>query len=139
MSGEFTGCKLAYILKDQVLVYKRDDLPAIPFPGLWDFPGGAREGDESAEACVLRELQEEFAIALPSSRLIYKKAVPNYTRDGRAYFFVAHATADEIEAIEFSDEGQFWRMMPIDDFLQHPRVVPGLITRLRAYLASEER
>lgn len=138
MPGQFTGCKLAYLHRDRVLVYKRDDISGIPFPGLWDFPGGAREGDESAEDCVLRELREEFAIAMPSSRLIYKKAVPNYSRDGRAYFFVARAVAHEIEAIEFGDEGQYWRMMPIEDFLKHPLAVPGLVSRLRSYLARQQ-
>ncbi len=40
MSDAFTGCKLAYLFNGQLLVYKRDDFPYIPFPNLWDFPGG---------------------------------------------------------------------------------------------------
>ena len=73
MSNDFTACKLAYILDGQLLVYLRDNFAHIPFPNMWDFPGGVREGDETPEQCVLRELEEEFGIKLDESRLIYKK------------------------------------------------------------------
>lgn len=47
LEEEFTGCKLAYILNGELLVYKRDnrlDIPfPFPFPGLWDFTCGGRE------------------------------------------------------------------------------------------------
>lgn len=134
MSNDFTGCKLAYIFEDALLVYKRDDFSHIPFPGLWDFPGGGREGEESPEACVLRELKEEFDISLPDSRLIYKKIVPNHTNTGNSFFFVACGEQSEIDAISFSDEGQCWEMMPIQTYLSHPDAVPALVSRLERYL-----
>ena len=137
MNKDFTGCKLAYIYKDQLLVYKRDDIPDIPFPGLWDFPGGGREGKESPEECVVRELEEEFSITFPFSRLIYKKEVANHTNTGSSFFFVADGKGSEISAISFGEEGQCWRLMPIDDYLSHPKAIPVLISRLKGYLERE--
>jgi 8-oxo-dGTP diphosphatase len=136
MSENFTGCKLAYIYNDTLLVYKRDDFQSIPFPGLWDLPGGGREDDESPEECVLRELEEEFSMTFPASRFVYKKKVPNHSNDGNSFFFVALGEESEINSISFGDEGQYWKLMPIQDYLSHPKAIPVLIDRLNGYLRT---
>lgn len=124
MNNDFTGCKLAYLYHDQLLVYRRDNNPAIMFPNMWDLPGGGREGDESPEECVLRELQEEFSIALPASRLLCKWQVINHTQTGAAYFFVASGCQAELDAIVFGSEGQYWQLMGIGDIIKRTDVVP---------------
>lgn len=138
MPTDFTGCKLAYIVDNKLLVYLRDNVAHIPFPGMWDFPGGGRDGDETPEECVLRELREEFGIELDASRLVYKQRVMNHTNTGYSFFFVAEGNAAEIKAIVFGSEGQYWQLMDIQEFLDHPLVSPVLKPRLDSYLNREE-
>ena len=134
MIEAFTACKLAYIIDGQLLVYLRDNFAYIPFPNMWDFPGGMREGDETPEECVLRELEEEFAIKLDESRLIYKKIGVNFNNTGNSYFFVANGKQEEVDRIVFSDEGQHWQLMSIGEFLEHPLAIDRLKSRLKDFL-----
>lgn len=133
---DFAGAKLALILEDQILTYRRDDKPDIPFPNCWDLPGGGREGDEAPTDCALRELAEEFGLNLPYSRLTLGR---RYERADRlpAYFFIGDLSADDVDAIEFGDEGQYWRLMPIGDFLAETQAVSALQERLRDCLSLE--
>lgn len=134
MSEEFTGCKLAYIFNGKLLVYRRDNFAHIPFPDLWDFPGGGREGNETPEECVLRELKEEFEISLPESRLVFKKKGPDYLNTGNSFFFVAEGQQDEIDRIVFGSEGQCWQLMGIDEYMTHHQAIPILKARLLGFL-----
>ena len=133
----FAGAKLALIRDGQVLTYLRDDHQGLAFPGQWDFPGGGREGAESAEHCVLRELHEEFGLTLPPDRLIWRRDYfSDHLGGERVAFFGGHISAAEIAAITFGDEGQFWQMMAIEAFLAHDRAISHLQTRLRDFLGS---
>ena len=51
------------IVRDQrgrLLICQRPD--HVSLPGLWEFPGGKRQPDETLEQCLTRELREELAI-----------------------------------------------------------------------------
>ncbi len=132
----FNGAKLALLLADRVLVYRRDDKAGIPFPDHWDLPGGGREGDEDPAQCALRELEEEFALRLTPERLVWQRRYEGVRPQALpSYFLVGDLTPDEVRAIRFGDEGQYWMLMAIDEFLDHPAAVPYLKARLRDYLA----
>lgn len=135
----FNGAKLALLCDDQILVYQRDDKPDIPWPGLWDLPGGGREDGETPARCALRELEEEFGLVLDETRLTwgrcYPPRQPGYLP---SWLFAGQLDGAEIATIRFGDEGQHWRLMTLADFLAHPQGVPHLQQRLRDYLEARE-
>lgn len=120
----FHGAKLLLTEGGRLLTCLRDDFDHIPFPAHWDLPGGGREGDETPVSCALRELDEEFGLKLPPQRL-RGRAFPSHRCPGMiSWLFAGCLTLDEIAAIRFGDEGQCWRMMPLAEFMAHPRAVP---------------
>jgi 8-oxo-dGTP diphosphatase len=135
--GSFLGAKLALVVHDRILTYLRDDFAHIPWPGMWDLPGGGREGDETPQACVLRELHEEFGLTLSADRLLWRTALPAMLDPAQtSWFFAAAITPAEVAAIRFGDEGQFWQMMQVAAFLTHPNGIPALQGRTRLALAD---
>lgn len=137
-NGEaFGGAKLAAMLGDALLVYRRDDKPDIPFPAMLDLPGGGREGDESPAECVMRELAEEFGISVATDRIHYQRA--HLLGDGAtvSWFFAVHLDEDEVAAVRFGDEGQDWALLPAVDFIADEDSVPRLREWLGQYLAAE--
>ncbi len=134
---DFVGCKLVLVNGGDLLTYLRDDKPGLPWAAMWDLPGGGREGDESPEDCVLRELEEEFGLRFGPHRLEWRQILPSMMDTSRASaFYAGRITADEIATIRFGDEGQFWRMMPVVEFLGDPRAVPELQRRVALAMAE---
>ena len=135
----FSGSKIALLCNGLVLTYQRDDFEHIPFPGMWDLPGGGREGTETPEECALRELQEEFGLALTSERIVWKNRYENETPGGLpTYFLVAQVTDEEVASIHFGSEGQAWDIVPVATFLQTLEAIPHLVERLTEYLSARE-
>lgn len=134
---DFVGAKVALICGDRVLTCLRDDKPGLPWRGMWDLPGGGREGDETPEACLLRELHEEFGLCLLPERLIWRRVWPSMMDAARAsVFFAGRITAAEIAAIRFGDEGQGWEMMAVSAYVGHPLGIPEMQRRVRVALAE---
>jgi 8-oxo-dGTP diphosphatase len=50
--------------REEVLLFLRDDKPEIPYPNMWDVPGGHVNPNETPEACIVREMKEEMDLDL---------------------------------------------------------------------------
>ena len=134
---EFVGAKIALICGEEMVTYLRDDFAHIPAPNMWDFAGGEAEPGETALDCALRETREEFGIEVPPEAILYASRYPS-SEPGRAdvAFFVAHIPPALVEAIRFGDEGQYWRMMTIEEFMVREDAVVALQRALGVYLES---
>ena len=135
-SEEFHGCKVALIREDRMLVFLRDDIQGIESPNMWDLPGGGREGTETPEECVLRELNEEFGLLFEEDRLTYKRRYHKEYLGRSAYFFVGRISQEEIDAISFGDEGRYWKLMLVNEYLSNSQAVLRHQVRVRDYLAT---
>ena len=127
----FIGAKAAFFCHDQILCYLRDDHAGLAWAGHWDLPGGGREAGESPQSCLLRELEEEFGLRFAPDRLTTALRLPSMQGGPEyAWFFAGRITPDDIAAIRFGDEGQYWQMMPVAEFLNHPQGIAPLQARV---------
>ncbi len=135
--SEFSGAKIALLHGENVLSILRDNKPDIPYPNMWDVPGGAREGNELPRECALREVDEELSVAIDPQQIVWEREYPLKDNSRRTnVFLVAHITSKQIEAVKFGREGQRWQMMPINDFMTGTQVVGAIQRRLGQYLAT---
>ena len=66
------GCQVVLVdAAGRILLQLRDDIPAIPFPGMWALPGGMLEASETPLACIVREVEEELGVRIPSGEVVH--------------------------------------------------------------------
>lgn len=132
---DFTGCKIALICDGRILTILRDDKPTIPWPNLWELPGGGREGDESPFECVSREVYEELSIQLLKDDIVWSRIYPSMLDENKnSVFLVGKLTQEQFDSIVFGDEGQGYKLVRLEEFLASDRVVPQLQERVRDYV-----
>ena len=87
--------------EDKLLIAQR--YPDSHLGGLWEFPGGKREPDESFEQCLRRELREELGIEVSVGELI--ESLTHEYSEKRVYlqFFRCQWTGGSPEAIGCPD------------------------------------
>lgn len=79
------GCAIIY-RKGKLLVSQRR--PGDTLGGYWEFPGGKRDGDETFEACIAREVLEELGVRIRARKLI--RAVTHDYPGKRLHLFFYH-------------------------------------------------
>ncbi|WP_315375535.1 NUDIX hydrolase [uncultured Streptococcus sp.] len=132
---DFTGCKIALICDGRILTILRDDKPTIPYPNMWDLPGGGREGNETPFECVAREVYEELSIQLLKDDIVWSWIYPSMLDENKnSVFLVGKLTQEQFDSIVFGDEGQGYKLVRLEEFLASDRVVPQLQERVRDYV-----
>lgn len=136
--NDFVGAKVALFFRDKLVVYLRDDKPGLHFAGMWDFPGGGREHNETPKKCATREIEEELGISLSDDQYVWEKPFPSMSDKGKtAYFLVANITEEQYKNIQFGDEGQKWKLMTPTDYANGENTIDRLAERLNDYLKSQ--
>ena len=132
---EFSGCKIALICDDRLLTILRDDKASIPYPNMWELPGGGREGEETPFECVQREVFEELSLKLEEADIVWAKEYQGMLDpDKTSIFMVGTITQEDFASIVFGDEGQAYQLMDVSQFLSDNKVILQLQDRLRDYL-----
>ena len=132
---EFSGCKIALLCDDRLLTILRDDKASIPYPNMWELPGGGREGEETPFECVQREVFEELGLNLEEADILWAKEYQGMLDpDKISIFMVGTITQEDFASIAFGDEGQAYQMMDVNQFLADKKVIPQLQDRLSDYL-----
>jgi mutator protein MutT len=103
----------ALIRRDGViLITKRP--PDVHLGGLWEFPGGKVEDDESLEAALERELQEEIGVHVTVLDKFFEVQHDYPTRSVQLHFFNCHILSGEPRAIHVAE----LRWVPLDQLHQ---------------------
>ena len=85
----------------KLLITKRYDDAHLG--GLWEFPGGKRESNESFEQCLVRELREELGIEVTVRELVESVTHEYPGKTVHLKFFVCEWQKNEPQALGCSE------------------------------------
>lgn len=84
---------------------------------------------------MAREVYEELSIQLSKDDIIWSWIYPSMLDENKnSVFLVGQLTQEQFDSIVFGDEGQAYKLMSIEEFLNSKQAVPQLQGRLRDYL-----
>lgn len=133
----------AVIIKaGRVLLARR--APGQKNAGLWEFPGGKVEAGETDEACLEREILEEFGVRGKACAHICDSAY-TYNEFGMQILLCAYVFVPESDAFELRvhDEVRYFAPQELADISLSPADVPiaeavgRLITAARSSCAAQ--
>lgn len=96
--------------------------------GLWEFPGGKREANETIERCLHRELKEELGIEVALGQALESVTHKYSVKTVQITFFLACLAKGEPRAIECA--GLEWVTRENLSKFQFPPADQRLISRL---------
>ena len=70
------ACGVMYNKEGKILMGLRP--PGNLYPGIWEFPGGSREPNETIEDCLRREWKEELNLNIQIEKEIYSTTFGKY-------------------------------------------------------------
>lgn len=110
-----------------VLIAKRP--PHVRQPGLWEFPGGKVEANESIPQAIVREFQEEIAITV----LAWRPLIKTYYRYPDETVLLHVYLITEYQGQAYGNEGQEIRWVSIADLKNYdcPRASRAIINALQ--------
>lgn len=71
--------------------------------GLWEFPGGKREPNETLEDCLIREVREELAVEILPERLLERQDCVYPERTIRLFFYLCQWVSGEPCCLDCQD------------------------------------
>ena len=110
----------------KLLITKRPE--GSHFAGLWEFPGGKREANETIERCLHRELKEELGIEVALGQALESVTHKYSVMTVQITFFLARLAKGEPRAIECA--GLEWVTRENLANFQFPPADQRLISRL---------
>ncbi len=115
----------------QVLLIERGQEPC---KGMWAFPGGFMNIDESAEECVLRELREETGLVVSEVRQLGCFSAVNRDPRERVISVAFYTVVPQAEVIGGDDAAQarWWRLDEVPPLaFDHDEMLHQAVLRLR--------
>ena len=78
-------------------------------------------------------------MTLTEESIIWSKIYPSMLdKDRSAVFVVGQISQEQYREIRFGDEGQAFKLMPVEDFIKVEGVIPQLQERFKDYLVGKE-
>lgn len=136
ITDDFSGSKAAIFIGDRLLTTLRDNRADIPCPNMWDLVGGGRDNDETPWQTLRREAAEEVALDVDQADVLWERRYTAAHSVGWVMFYVVHFPPGTEAEIVFGDEGQCWKLVDLQSYLEMDDAVPSLPPRLQDWLSE---
>ena len=130
MNRKFIEVSAALIFRDgKLLITQRHANSHLG--GLWEFPGGKREPDETFEQCLVREIREELGVEISVGEL-FEEVVHAYPEKSvRLKFFICKILSGEPQPLDCA--AVKWVTKTELAAFDFPAADARLLEKLRAY------